>query len=137
VLQAIKHADWIKASDEDLHTLLAQGDSLNGVTATDVSFVNAPHIADALAAQGCRNIALTCGGEGALLQVGDVLAHAAAPRVTVADTVGCGDTFWGTCLVAWASGETTVETTLHRAMKAAAINATRAGCHPPTAAELR
>jgi fructokinase len=102
----------------------------------DVSFANAPHIATALAKTGCSRIALTFGSEGALLQVGKRCVQAPAPKVTVADTVGCGDTFWGTCVLAWATGEVDVETTLQRALKAAAINATRAGCKPPTAAEL-
>lgn len=136
IMQFIVLADWLKASDEDLQTLLAEGMHIDQMSAKDVSFVNAPRLADAIAALGCNRIALTFGGEGALLKVGNHLAQAAAPSVIVADTVGCGDTFWGSCVLAWARGEVSVETTLRRALKAAAINATRAGCKPPSQSEL-
>jgi fructokinase len=136
LLGAIRHADWLKASDEDLQTMLIDGVTIGGMTATDVDFANAPRIATALEKTGCSRIALTFGSEGALLQVGKRCVQAPAPKVTVADTVGCGDTFWGTCLLAWAQGEVNIETTLHRALRTAAINATRAGCKPPTKLEL-
>jgi fructokinase len=136
LLTAIRHADWLKASDEDLQTLFVDGVTIDSMTAADVAFANAPRIAAALEKQGCSRIALTFGGEGALLHVGKRCVQAPAPKVTVADTVGCGDTFWGTCVLAWAQGEVDIETTLRRALKTAAINATRAGCRPPTALEL-
>jgi fructokinase len=136
LLTAIRHADWLKASDEDLRTLLVDDVTVGGMTAVDVDFANAPRIAAALEKQGCSRIALTFGGEGALLQAEKRLAQAPAPKVTVADTVGCGDTFWGTCVLAWACGEVDVETTLRSALKAAAINATRSGCKPPSSANL-
>jgi fructokinase len=136
LLTAIRHADWLKASDEDLQTLLIDGVTMGGIVAADVSFANASRIAAAIATLGCNCIALTFGGDGALLQVGKRCVQAPAPKVNVIDTVGCGDTFWGTCVLAWAQGEVNVETTLQRALKAAAINATRAGCKPSTAAEL-
>jgi fructokinase len=136
LIQAIKHADWLKASDEDLQTLLVDGVAITNITAADISFANAPRIAAAIATLACSRIALTFGSEGALLQVGDMQVQAAAPGVELADTVGCGDTFWGTCVLAWARGETQLANTLHRALQAAAINAARAGCQPPTAMEL-
>jgi fructokinase len=70
----------------------------------------------------------------------------AAPRVAVVDTVGAGDTFWGSCLADWmASGshrqpavaEQRIAQTLQQAVRAAAINCTRAGCQPPTLAEVQ
>jgi fructokinase len=146
LMQFIQVANWLKASDEDLHTLLVDGvvlaspDAPNApITAADVSYAQAPRIAKALAAMGCSRIALTFGGQGALLYVDGQHHQAAAPAVAVVDTVGCGDTFWGTCVLAWAQGQgkTQVQTTLNRALNAAAINATRAGCKPPTAAELK
>ncbi len=136
IMQFIGIVDWLKASDEDLQTLLVDGVNFLGLTATDVSYASAARMATAIAAQGCSRIALTFGGQGALLRVGKNHIQTATPKVTVVDTVGCGDIFWGTCVIAWAHGETSVENTLQRAIKAAAINATRAGCSPPTAHEL-
>jgi len=62
------------------------------------------------------------------------------PVVTVVDTVGAGDTFWGNCLGDWVlqpgNAADRVATTLSQAMQAAAINCTRAGCQPPKYSEL-
>jgi fructokinase len=123
-------ADWIKASDEDLHLL----------GFANASKDTAPHIAQSFAAQGASRIALTFGGAGAWLSVDGHQAHDVAPVVRVVDTVGAGDTFWGNCLADWTlqqhgAGER-VAATLQNAMRAAAINCTRAGCQPPTHAEL-
>lgn len=138
VLKSIAAADWIKASDEDLITLLASpAGAIGGLKTADIRFDYAPTIATEITALGCQRIALTFGGEGALLRMGADTAQNAAPKISVMDTVGAGDTFWGTCVLAWASGETSVSTTLNRALKAAAINCTRAGCNPPTTLDLR
>ena len=123
-------ADWIKASDEDLELL---------------GFVqpgkhNAAEMARSFASQGASRIALTFGGDGAWLSVDGHSAQDLAPRVQVVDTVGAGDTFWGNCLADWTlqpeQAAARVAQTLHNAMRAAAINCTRAGCQPPTQAEL-
>ena len=87
-----------------------------------------------------RHIAFTFGAAGACLWVNGAHARGPAPTVKVVDTVGAGDTFWGTCLADWAR-ETTQATsalphTLARAMRAAAINCGRKGCQPPTGEEL-
>jgi len=123
-------ADWIKASDEDLELLgFAQP-----------SKATAGAIAQEFAAKGASRIALTFGGEGAWLSVDGQWAADVAPRVQVVDTVGAGDTFWGNCLADWTlqtdGAAARVAQTLGNAMRAAAINCTRAGCQPPTAAEL-
>ena len=124
-------ADWIKASDEDLHTLgfgTAQLDA-------------APALAQALqsaCAGAASRIALTFGGDGAYLQVDGSSAALPAPRVAVVDTVGAGDTFWGNCVADWVLGHSaSTEATLRSAMQAAAINCTRAGCQPPRWSEVQ
>jgi fructokinase len=90
-------------------------------------------------------VALTFGAQGAYLQVGDAHTQGAAPRVEVVDTVGAGDTFWGNCLADWVIHNTLHEsqvaeqrigTTLQRALQAAAINCSRAGCQPPAAHDI-
>jgi fructokinase len=67
-------------------------------------------------------------------------AGQAAPVITLVDTVGAGDTFWGNCLADWvltpAGATGRVASTLQQAMHAAAINCTRQGCQPPNQAEL-
>jgi fructokinase len=122
--------DWLKASDEDL-----------GVLGFDrVERNNSAHMASHFTAQGATRVALTFGANGAWLQVDGQSAEQAAPAVAVVDTVGAGDTFWGNCLADWAlapaGAAERVATTLQQAMYAAAINCTRAGCQPPTQAEL-
>jgi fructokinase len=128
-------ADWLKASDEDLELLGFEG----------VTFANASGLAAHWVAHGCSRVALTFGAQGAYVQVGTAHAQDAAPSVSVVDTVGAGDTFWGSCLADWVVHDTLAKpdvaeqrlaTTLQRALQAAAINCSRTGCQPPTAAEL-
>lgn len=123
-------ADWLKASDEDLAVL-----GFGQVQRSD-----AMRIANQFTAQGASRVALTFGADGAWLQVDGQCAEQAAPAVTVVDTVGAGDTFWGNCLADWAlapaGAASRVASTLRQAMQAAAINCTRAGCQPPTRADL-
>jgi fructokinase len=123
-------ADWLKASDEDLELL--------GFAAP--SRAKAPDIVKHFTAQGTSRVALTFGGDGAWLQVDGKSAEQDVPKVTVVDTVGAGDTFWGNCLGDWVLNPkdpaSRVQTTLSQAMKAAAINCTRAGCQPPKYSEL-
>jgi fructokinase len=130
VQQVSALADWIKASDEDLE-LLGFGQP---------SKDSAASIASSFAAQGASRIALTFGGAGAWLSVDGHSVHDTAPVVRVIDTVGAGDTFWGNCLADWTlqreGAAARVGDTLKNAMRAAAINCTRAGCQPPTQSEL-
>ena len=133
-LSAVKQlallADWLKASDEDLHLL-------GFATPTRA---DAPRIAQHFTAQGTSRVALTFGADGAWLTVDGQTAEQDVPQVTVIDTVGAGDTFWGNCVADWAMQPTgaaqRVETTLSQAMRAAAINCSRAGCQPPRFDEL-
>jgi len=124
-------ADWLKASDEDLESL--------GFAAP--SRANAPEIAKHFTAHGTSRIALTFGAEGAWLQVDGRTAQQEVPNVTVVDTVGAGDTFWGNCIGDWAMHGTDaaqrVGITLSNAITAAAINCTRSGCQPPTFSEVQ
>ena len=143
VHQFIALADWIKASDEDLITLL--GDAcMNGMTASDVCFTQAPAVCHAVLGSQTSRACITFGAQGAFMRCAGHSSQQAAPLVAVVDTVGCGDTFWGTCLLDWANAEQAaglptaqaVSNTLKKAIHAAAINASRAGCQPPTALEL-
>ena len=135
VREVAAHADWLKASDEDLELLGWH----------DVTLANAPSLAAPWLQQGCSRVALTFGAQGAYLQVGDAHTQGVAPRVEVVDTVGAGDTFWGNCLADWVLhntlrqaevAEQRIATTLQRALQAAAINCSRAGCQPPTARDI-
>ena len=123
--------DWLKASDEDLEVL--------GFAAPSRS--NAAGIASHFTAQGASRVALTFGAAGAWLQVDGAHAELDVPAITLVDTVGAGDTFWGNCLGDWVlnreGAAARVASTLKQAMQAAALNCTRAGCQPPTWAELQ
>lgn len=122
-------ADWLKASDEDLVLLGCADPALANASTLAAKFPNA------------SRIALTFGSEGAYLQVNGQAAQAPVPQVSVVDTVGAGDTFWGNTLADWAKHPTNAEVrvaqTLAWSMHAAAINCTRAGCQPPLKAEVQ
>ena len=146
VLKITRHADWIKASDEDLEVLGLRGPKQVGELPQRSDAVG---IAPFFVNQGSTRVALTFGEQGAWLQVDGQSAQADVPPVKVVDTVGAGDTFWGNCLGDWAldfvalaitpghpSPAQRVAQTLQQAMRAAAINCTRAGCQPPAFAEL-
>jgi fructokinase len=127
-------ADWVKASDEDLETLGFEGVKL-AESARLVAEMRSSAMPGALS-----RIALTFGGDGAYLDIDGQHHSLPVPRITVADTVGAGDTFWGNTLADWAlqpaDAAGHVSETLSLSMKAAAINCTRQGCQPPTLAEV-
>ncbi|PVE44016.1 PfkB family carbohydrate kinase [Limnohabitans planktonicus] len=134
VRSVMVHADWLKASDEDLHTL-----GFENVTRTQSATVLAA--LRSMARPGALSrIALTFGGDGADLDIDGQHHNLPAHLVKVADTVGAGDTFWGNTLADWAlqpaDAAGRVDKTLELSMKAAAINCTRQGCQPPTWAEV-
>ena len=132
--EVIALTDWLKASDEDLETLGFSG----------VAIGESPRLVRELRAGVApgrlSRVALTFGGEGAYLDVDGQTHSLPVPRITVADTVGAGDTFWGNTLADWAlqvdAAAERVASTLDLSMKAAAINCTRQGCQPPTKAEV-
>jgi len=135
VHQMARLADWLKASDEDMQ-LFGWSEVHSG---------HSKALAQQWMAMGCQRVALTFGAQGASLHIGEHQVQAAAPQVQVVDTVGAGDTFWGSCLADWVLHDTVknddaalarLETTLQRALQAAAINCAREGCQPPSAAEL-
>ncbi len=127
VLRAAAWADWLKASDEDLHALGFGEVRLEDAPAVRARFAQAAH----------QRIAFTFGGDGAYLWSAGQETWGRAPRIEVVDTVGAGDTFWGTCLADWCAGaEADVQATLQRAMTAAALNCSRKGCQPPSRAQV-
>jgi fructokinase len=130
VMQAVELADWVKASDEDLEILGFGHASLATADALRQRFARGAN----------RRIAFTFGAAGAYLWIDGQSAMAAAPQVELVDTVGAGDTFWGSRLADWGTrpegAAERAAATLQRAMQAAAINCSRKGCQPPRLAEL-
>ncbi len=126
--------DWLKASDEDLETM---GFAQVGI---DESARLVRELRAGAPAGALSRVALTFGGEGAYLDIEGQHHSLPVPRITVADTVGAGDTFWGNTLADWAlqpaDAAARVGDTLALSMKAAAINCTRQGCQPPTLAQV-
>ena len=99
-------------------------------------------------ANGPALVVVTEGGKGARGFTASGEAHVEAPSITVADTVGAGDTLMGSML-AWLVAEGMrsrdalsamdsgrLEAMLRFATVAAAINCTRHGCNPPTREEI-
>lgn len=135
VREVMALADWLKASDEDLETLGHQN-----VTLTHSAALVA-QLRQQAGPGRLSHVALTFGAEGAHLDIAGQSASARVPRVSVQDTVGAGDTFWGNAVADWAltpdaCGQR-VSQTLQWAMAAAALNCSREGCQPPTATETQ
>lgn len=129
-------AHVIKASDQDLEFVCPDVDPVDTCRQ--------------LLDFGPSAVILTAGGEGAtLIRRGtDALVKVAAPKVTVVDTIGAGDTFAG-ALMSWmidhglnqpndVSGYSDAHWAegMAFAARAAAITCTRAGANPPTTADL-
>ncbi|MDZ4093898.1 MAG: carbohydrate kinase [Paracoccaceae bacterium] len=130
----LAQADIVKLSDEDLHWLEGSGD----LTA----------LARGILARGPKLVFLTEGAKGARAVTATQDRFVAATKVTVADTVGAGDTFNAGALAAMhkagalhksaiaALPDTTLDAALSLGTRAAAITVSRAGANPPWAHEL-
>ena len=130
----IARADIVKLSDEDLHWLSGNGD----VT----------QLARAIVAQGPKLVFITEGAAGARAVTATQDRFIAAQKVTVADTVGAGDTFNAGALCALheagaltkarlsALTDAELDAALTLGTRAAAITVSRAGANPPWRAEL-
>lgn len=126
----VRLSDIVKVSDEDLAWY-------------------APHrspedVAKEWSTEGARLVVVTRGAHGAIaFRDGEMLCEVPGVSVSVVDTVGAGDTFMGWLLVGLFEGNERerftrdhVSEVLNHAVHAAALNCTKAGCHPPTAEEL-
>ena len=131
IINLVKLANVVKVSDEDL-TWISTSES------PEQTAMNWSQL-------GPQLVVLTRGEHGAAAYSRGVqIANVPGVKTNVVDTVGAGDT-----LMAWlVSGllgiesqmrfnAASVESVVHRAVKAAAITCSRAGCQPPTHAELK
>ncbi|MBC2837012.1 carbohydrate kinase family protein [Paragemmobacter straminiformis] len=130
----IARADIVKLSDEDLHWLAGAGD----LTA----------LARQILEKGPKIVFITEGAAGARAVTATQNRFVAATRVTVADTVGAGDTFNAGALAALhdagaltkAALATVSDATLDAALtlgtRAAAVTVSRPGANPPWRHEL-
>ena len=130
----LSRADIVKVSDEDLHWLMGAGD----VT----------ELAQALRERGPTVVIVTEGAQGARAFYAGGVAHAAANRVEVVDTVGAGDTFNAGFLAALDEAgllsrsalpdltEDALRAALALGAQVAAVTVSRAGANPPHRNEL-
>lgn len=130
----IARADLVKLSDEDLHWLTGPG--------------NLTSLARGILAKGPKVVFITEGAAGARAVTATQDHFVAATPVTVADTVGAGDTFNAGVLASLhAAGALTkarvaalsdaeLDAALSLGTRAAAVTVSRAGANPPWANEL-
>lgn len=129
------HTDIVKTSDEDLDWLVRGENSLESQALT-------------LLTQGPSAVIVTRGSEGATVFTNSGSASVSAPQVTVADTVGAGDTFNAGFLaklhdsgmlsrsaVTSASAKD-LAPALAFGAQVAAVTVSRAGANPPWRSEL-
>ncbi len=130
----IARADLVKLSDEDLHWLMGEGDL------TD--------LARGLLAKGPKAVFITEGAKGARAVTATQDRFVPAHKVTVADTVGAGDTFNAGVLCALheagaltkartaALTNAELDAALSLGVASAAITVSRPGANPPWRNEL-
>jgi fructokinase len=134
IMRMIGQADIVKLSDEDMHWLMGPGD-LAGLAAGVLGL-------------GPKVVFITEGAKGARAFTATQERAFAATPVTVADTVGAGDTFnagvlaalheRGALTKAGVAGldDATLDAALSLGTRAAAVTVSRAGANPPWAHEL-
>ncbi|WP_151717690.1 carbohydrate kinase family protein [Gemmobacter serpentinus] len=134
VERMIARADIVKLSDEDLHWLLGAGDVVD--------------LARRLLAKGPKLVFITEGADGARAVTATQNRFVAATKVTVADTVGAGDTFNAGVLAALHEAgvltkaalgtlsDAVLDAALSLGTRAAAVTVSRAGANPPWRHEL-
>ncbi|MEU9854707.1 carbohydrate kinase [Streptomyces sp. NPDC047974] len=131
VERCVALADVVKASDEDL-AWLHPGERPETVAARWLEL-------------GPSVVLVTRGGDGAVAVTREHTVAAAAPPVSVVDTVGAGDSFMSAVLDALAGrdraalaalGPGDLAGLLARAGAAAAVTVSRAGAQPPDRTEL-
>ncbi|MCZ4068434.1 PfkB family carbohydrate kinase [Microbacterium sp. H37-C3] len=126
--RAAAAADLVKLSDEDAAWLWPGADSRT--------------VLETIADLGASAVVMTRGGEGAIGRAPDgAIVEVAGVAVTVADTIGAGDSFMASLIVTLVeSGVPAHGDALARAMRtaarAAAITVSRPGANPPSRAEL-
>lgn len=130
----IARADIVKLSDEDLAWLVGEGDAVAG--------------ARQIIAQGPKVVFVTAGAAGAHAVTATRALWEPAQQVTVADTVGAGDTFNAGVLAALHTAgalsktalgtlpDAVLQAALQLGNRAAAVTVSRAGANPPWAHEL-
>lgn len=130
----IARADIVKLSDEDLHWLEGAGD----ITA----------LARGILARGPKVVFITEGARGARAITATGERFVASQKVTVADTVGAGDTFNAGVLAALDRegmltksavaelSDAALDAALSLGSRAAAVTVSRPGANPPWAHEL-
>ena len=130
----IARADIVKLSDEDLHWLMGAGD-LEALSRQILS-------------KGPKIVFITEGAAGARAITATQNHFVAATPVTVADTVGAGDTFNAGALAALHAigaltksrlamiSDTELDAALTLGTRAAAVTVSRPGANPPWAHEL-
>lgn len=135
VRSLLRLADIVKASDDDLEPFQFAGDTRMAA-------------ARAYEEMGSGMLVLTEGKGGALLHTAHgVVEIKAYPITHIEDTVGAGDTFHSAFLASLVRGgavggrfrdvdPNVLEDAVDFACAAAAINVSRAGCNPPTQAEV-
>jgi fructokinase len=121
-------ATIIKLSDDDLRFLYPNDDEASALKR--------------LMQARTKLIVLTRGSEGITAVTSSEEHHAPSQKVDVVDTVGAGDTVGAVFVEALVRDSNSpltgqhLDYVLNRAVRAAAITCSRAGCQPPTSGEL-
>jgi len=127
--QTLGLVDWLIVNENEAH-------GLSGLPVDDVP--QAQRAAEALRAQGARQVVLTLGAGGIVHADANGARHAPALSAQAVDSTGAGDTFVGSLAAGLALGLSAAEA-LRQGQAAAAISVTRHGAQPsmPMRAEVQ
>ncbi|MFZ4719395.1 MAG: PfkB family carbohydrate kinase [Ilumatobacteraceae bacterium] len=130
-----------------LRRMAARADVVK-VSTDDLDFIAGDDHASAIAALlagGTRVVLHTDGGDGVHVHTDAGVDHVPVPKVTVADTIGAGDSFGGAFAAWWFQAglgraelgdATMLRAATEAAVQVAAVNVTRVGAQPPWRDEL-
>ncbi|HQO35114.1 MAG TPA: PfkB family carbohydrate kinase, partial [bacterium] len=84
-----------------------EAERLTGIKVQDLQ--SATQAAENLLRQGCKQVIVTLGSQGALVHDGTAVTHVPAKKIEVVDATAAGDTFIGAFSVALAEGKSLVK----------------------------
>lgn len=121
LVSLMKHADFIKFNDDEIFEICAYMGQTNKTIEECIKFV--------AKSTNTKNICVTLGKDGAVLYTKNELVYNKGYKITVADTVGAGDSFLAT-ITSKLLNEASPQEAINWACAIGAIVASKSGANP-------